>query len=67
MNIRNTFLPFHQPLIEDEEINAVIATLKSGWLSTGPKVHEFEKTMSEYLNVPHCIALNSGTAALHLA
>ncbi len=67
MNIRNTFLPFHQPLIEDEEINAVIATLKSGWLSTGPRVHEFEKTMSEYLDVPHCIALNSGTAALHLA
>ena len=67
MNIRNTFLPFHQPLIEDEEINAVISTLKSGWLSTGPKVHEFEKAMSEYLNVPHCIALNSGTAALHLS
>ena len=67
MNIRNTFLPFHQPLIEDEEINAVISTLKSGWLSTGPKVQEFEKAMSEYLNVPHCIALNSGTAALHLS
>ncbi len=67
MNIRNTFLPFHQPLIETEEINAVISTLKSGWLSTGPKVHEFEKAMSEYLNVPYCIALNSGTAALHLA
>lgn len=67
MNIRDTFLPFHQPLIEDEEINAVIETLKSGWLSTGPKVHEFEKSMSEYLNMPHCIAVNSGTAALHLA
>ena len=66
-NIRNDFLPFHQPLIEDEEIDAVVSTLKSGWLSTGPKVHEFEKSMSEYLGIPHCIALNSGTAALHLA
>ena len=67
MNIRNTFLPFHQPLIENEEINAVIATLKSGWLSTGPRVKEFEQSMSNYLNIKHCIALNSGTAALHLA
>ena len=66
-NIRNDFLPFHQPLIENEEIDAVVSTLKSGWLSTGPKVHEFEKSMSEYLGIPHCIALNSGTAALHLA
>ena len=65
--IRNTFLPFHQPLIENEEIAEVVSTLKSGWLSTGPKVHQFEKSMSEYLNIPYCIALNSGTAALHLA
>ena len=65
--IRNDFLPFHQPLIENEEIDAVVSTLKSGWLSTGPKVHEFEKSMSKYLNIPHCIALNSGTAALHLS
>ena len=65
--IRNTFLPFHQPLIENEEIDEVVSTLKSGWLSTGPKVHQFEKSMSEYLDAPHCIALNSGTAALHLA
>ena len=65
--IRNTFLPFHKPLIENEEIDEVVSTLKSGWLSTGPKVHQFEKSMSEYLDAPHCIALNSGTAALHLA
>ena len=64
---RNDFLSFHKPSIHKEEIDAVTSTLKSGWLSSGPKVKEFEQSVSEYLNVPYCIALNSGTAALHLA
>ena len=64
---RNGFLSFHKPSIHKEEIDAVTSTLKSGWLSSGPKVKEFEQSVSEYLNVPYCIALNSGTAALHLA
>ncbi len=64
---RDKFLPFHIPDIGDEEINAVIETLKSGWLTTGPKVHQFEKEFSEFIGVRHAIAVNSGTAALHLA
>ena len=49
------------------EINEVLATLRSGWLTTGPKVKQFEEEFASFLVVPHALAVNSGTAALHLA
>lgn len=60
-------IPVLQPSITQEEINEVIEVLQSGWLGLGPKTHEFETRFSEYIGCRHTIALNSGTAALHLA
>lgn len=64
---RNDFLVFGAPLIEDAEINEVVATLKSGWLGTGPKVARFEQDFAAYTGAPHAVAVNSCTAALHLS
>ena len=60
-------IPFHKTHTTQEEIDAVVATLKSGWLTTGPKVVEFERAFKEYMGVKEAINLNSATAALHLA
>ncbi len=60
-------LPFHRPWIEDDEINEVVDTLKSGWLTTGPKTHRFENAFKEYVSAKHAIGLNSCTAGLRLA
>ena len=59
-------IPFYKPSIGDDEIREVVDTLKSGWLTTGPKVKQFEKTFSDYLGRKHAIGLNSCTGALHL-
>jgi dTDP-4-amino-4,6-dideoxygalactose transaminase len=67
MSRRTVFLPFHTPDIGDEEIAAVTEALRSGWLTTGPKVHAFEHAFASYLAAPHAVAVNSCTAALHLA
>ena len=64
---RETFLPFHQPWIGEEEIEEVVQTLRSGWLTMGPKTIEFEKRFAEYVGAKHAIAVNSATAGLHLA
>lgn len=61
------FIPFSRPTIEQEEIDEVVAALRSGWPATGPKVLEFEAAFSEYLEGRYCVAVNSGTAALHVA
>ena len=63
------FLPFALPEIGDEEIAEVVDTLKSGWVTTGPKAKRFEAAFAEYLGDPQieCIAVNSATAGLHLA
>ncbi len=61
------FIPFHVPQIDDEEIRSVVETLKSGWLTTGVKVKRFEGDFASYLGCGHAIAVNSCTAALHLA
>jgi dTDP-4-amino-4,6-dideoxygalactose transaminase len=58
---------FAPPAIGEAEIQEVVATLRSGWLSTGPRVHAFERAFAEYIGVPHAIAVNSCTAALHLS
>src|SRR3989454_4688870 len=60
-------LPFHIPEIGDDEIQSVVETLRSGWLTTGPKVKQFEAEFSRYIGCRHAVAVNSGTAALHLA
>ncbi len=64
---RATMLGFQPPAIGDEEIAAVAETLRSGWLTTGPRAAELERRMAEYLEAEHVLALASGTAALHLA
>lgn len=64
---RSDFLPFHRPSIGDEEIKEVIATLKSGWITTGPRTKLFEERFRDYIGCQHAIAVNSCTAGLHLA
>jgi len=59
-------VPFFRPLIGEEEIDEVVATLRSGWLTTGARVKRFEQEFAEAVGTPHAVALNSGTAALHL-
>ena len=59
-------IPFSPPDISDEEINEVIDTLKSGWITTGPKTKELERRLSEFTNTPKTVCLNSATAALEL-
>ncbi|MDI6703986.1 MAG: DegT/DnrJ/EryC1/StrS aminotransferase family protein [bacterium] len=65
--VREDLLAFGKPLISQDEIDEVVDTLRSGWLSTGPKVAIFEERFKEYIGVRHAIALNSCTAGLHLA
>ena len=60
-------IPFYKPSLGEAEIEEVIDALRSGWLTTGPKVRQFESEFSRYLGHRHSIALNSCTAALHLA
>ena len=63
------FLPFALPEIGDDELAEVVDTLKSGWITTGPKAKRFEQAFAEFLGEPQieCIAVNSATAGLHLA
>lgn len=62
----NSLAPFF-PWIGKEEINEVVKTLKSGWISTGPKTHHFEEMIKKYTGAKNIVALNSCTAGLHLA
>src|SRR5438034_1890815 len=64
---RASFLSFQPPAIGDEEIAAVAETLRSGWLTSGPRTAELETRFADYLGARHVLALSSGTAALHLA
>jgi len=66
-SIRDTFLPFALPDIDQREIDAVGAVIASGWLTTGPKTVEFEKRFAALLGVRHAVSVNSATAAMHLA
>ncbi|WKZ57433.1 MAG: DegT/DnrJ/EryC1/StrS family aminotransferase [Bdellovibrionota bacterium] len=71
MNTKTTLshqIPFSKPDIGEEEIAEVVAVLREGWLTTGPKVKQFESAFQEYLGYgQECIAVNSATAGLHLA
>ena len=65
--VRTSFLPYCLPEIGAEEIDEVVDSLRSGWITTGPKVKRFEERFAEYCGVEHAIAVNSCTAALHIA
>jgi dTDP-4-amino-4,6-dideoxygalactose transaminase len=60
-------VPFFRPDISEEEISAVVATLRSGWLTSGPCVERFEREFAACVGAAHAVAVNSCTAALHLA
>ncbi len=60
-------IPFHKPYITEEEIAEVVDSLKSGWITTGPKTVRFEEAFTKYIGSRYSVAVNSCTAALHLA
>jgi len=61
------FIPYGKQLIEQDDIDAVVETLQSDYLTTGPKVKEFEDALSEYCGATYCVSVSNGTAALHLS
>ncbi len=65
--MRNTFLPFSPPLIGDEEIAEVLDTLRSDWITTGPKVKRFEQEFAEFVGAPAALAVSSATDAMQVA
>lgn len=64
--VRRDFLPFHRPSLGPEEEAAVLETLRSGWLTTGPKTQRFEDEFARYLGTRHALGVTSCTAAMHL-
>src|SRR5215470_8841185 len=60
------FLPFHRPSIDQDEIDAVVETLRSGWLTMGPKTRAFEEAFAAAVGAPHAVAVSSATAGMHL-
>jgi perosamine synthetase len=65
--VRTTYLPYGHQSIDADDIEAVVATLRSDWLTTGPKVGEFEEAFAAYVGVANAVSFSSGTAALHAA
>lgn len=65
--MRSQFLPFAPPMIGEEEIDEVVRTLRSGWITTGPRAESFEAGFSRYVGAPAALALNSATSAMHVA
>src|SRR6058998_3483475 len=61
------FIPLNVPTIGQEEIDEVMKTLESGWLTTGPKTAQFEREFQDYVQAPYALAVNSATSAMHLA
>src|SRR5262245_8207060 len=64
---KERFLVFGSPAMDEPEIDEVVASMRSGWLGTGPKVARFEKNFAAYRGAPHAVAVNSCTAALHVS
>jgi dTDP-4-amino-4,6-dideoxygalactose transaminase len=64
---RSAYVPFNLPWTDGSEIEQVADSIRSGWLTTGPKVHRFEERLASLVRARHAVALNSCTAALHLA
>jgi dTDP-4-amino-4,6-dideoxygalactose transaminase len=65
--VRETFLSFQPPAVGEEEVAAVAETIRSGWLTSGPRAAELERRFADYAGAKHVLALSSGTAALHLS
>jgi perosamine synthetase len=65
--VRSTFLPYGRQAIDDADIEAVVEVLRSDWLTTGPKVSEFEEAFAARVGAAHAVSFSSGTAALHAA
>lgn len=65
--IRDTYLPYGQQWVDNDDIEEVITVLKSDYLTTGPKVEELEKKVADYIGAKHAVAVSNGTAALHAA
>src|SRR5436190_20435285 len=63
--VRKTFLPYGHQSIDESDIQAVVETLRSDWLTTGPKVEEFENAFADYVGAKYAVSFSSGTAALH--
>jgi len=63
--VRSTLLPYGRQSIDEDDIQAVIDTLRSAWLTTGPKVDEFEESFASTVGARYAISFSSGTAALH--
>jgi perosamine synthetase len=63
--VRETLLPYGRQAIDEDDIQAVVKTLRSDWLTTGPKVDEFEEAFAAWVGAKHAISFSSGTAALH--
>jgi len=65
MTSRGTYLPYGRQSVEEDDVAAVLAVLRSDWLTTGPKVAEFEKALAAFTGTAHAVAVSNGTAALH--
>jgi perosamine synthetase len=65
--VRSTLLPYGRQSVDDADIQAVVEVLRSDWLTTGPKVAEFEETFAARVGAAHAVSFSSGTAALHAA
>jgi len=65
--MKNDFLLFHKPFISEEEVDEIVDTVRSGWLSMGPKTIRFENNFNEYIGVKKSVAVSSWTAAGHLS
>src|SRR5262245_28772841 len=65
--VRGTLLSYGRQTIDEDDVQAVVAALRSPWLTTGPEVDRFERAVAAVEGAPHAVAVNSGTAALHAA
>ncbi len=65
--VRATFLPYGRQSVDEADIQAVVDVLRSDWLTTGPKVAEFEEAFAARVGAKHAVSFSSGTAALHAA
>ena len=61
------YIPYGKQLIDEEDIQAVVDVLRSDYLTTGPKVAEFEQKVADYVGAKYAVAVSNGTAALHIA
>src|SRR6267142_1965804 len=63
--VRETLLPYGRQSLDDGDIQAVVDTLRSDWLTTGPKVGQFEERFAAWVGAKYAVSFSSGTAALH--